>query len=294
MRKSLLLFAFLITSMLFAQAQKTGAITIFSEDGDKFFLVLNGEKQNNMAQTNLRIDELPQPYYNAKIMFMDSTIAPISKKALYVADADGTMKDVTYKIRKDKAGKVKLNYFSMSDVEPDFIPPSNVRVYHYGRSDGGVTTTTTTTTTATPVGASVNVNGVSMNVTVHDPFFTESTTTTTSSHNSSVVRGEKDRNSCMNAYPMRFSDFNSAKKTIADASFEESKLSTAKNVASANCLTSAQVSEVCNLFSFEESRLAFAKYAYGYTTDPKNYFKVNTVFSFDSSKEELNKFVSRD
>ena len=36
----------------------------------------------------------------------------------------------------------------------------------------------------------------------------------------------------------------------------------------------------------------FAKYAFKYTVDPKNYFKVNNVFSFDASKEELSKFTS--
>jgi hypothetical protein len=292
MTKTFLLIAFLIPAVLFAQSQKAGALTIFSEDGDKFFLVLNGEKQNAVAQTNLRVEELPQPYYSAKIVFTDSTIAPLTKKALYIADADGIMKDVTYKIRKDKAGKVKLNYYSMTDVVPDFIPPSNVRVYHYGRStDEGITRTTTTTTTA-PAGASVNVNGVSMNVTINDPVFSESTTTTTTTQSNSSIRNHENHDRCENGYYMRPGDFTAAKKTIADASFEDSKLSTAKSVASSNCLTSAQVTEICNLFSFEDTKLAFAKYAYKYTTDPRNYFKVNNVFSFDASKDELNKFVS--
>ena len=47
---------------VFAQPQPTGALTIFSEDGDKFFLILNGEPQNNIAQSNIRVEDLPQPY----------------------------------------------------------------------------------------------------------------------------------------------------------------------------------------------------------------------------------------
>jgi len=54
------------------------------------------------------------------------------------------------------------------------------------------------------------------------------------------------------------------------------------------------VMKICNLFSFEESKLTFAKHAYSRTTDKKNYFKVNDVFSFDSSKEELNNFISNE
>src|SRR5205085_6529452 len=93
MRKLLLLIALAIPSLLFAQ-QKVGNLTIFSEDGDKFYLILNGEKQNTAPQTNIRVEELPQPYYNAKIIFADSAVMPISKNNLRIADADGTMMDV--------------------------------------------------------------------------------------------------------------------------------------------------------------------------------------------------------
>lgn len=70
--------------------------------------------------------------------------------------------------------------------------------------------------------------------------------------------------------------------------------STAKNIAKANCLSCEQVISICRQFSFEESKLNFAKYAFRHTTDPKNYFKVNDVFSFESSKEELKVFTGGD
>jgi hypothetical protein len=97
---------------------------------------------------------------------------------------------------------------------------------------------------------------------------------------------------CTNETAMAQGDFIVAKSTIEESSMEESKLSTAKNMATANCLNSDQVTEICSLFTFEESKLKFAKFAYKYTTDPKNYFKVNNVFSFDTSKEALNKYIS--
>lgn len=92
----------------------------------------------------------------------------------------------------------------------------------------------------------------------------------------------------------RTGNYIAAKKTVSETAFEESKLSTAKSIAASNCLSTDQVVALCEVFSFEESKLTFAKYAYKYTTDPKNYFKVNNVFSFDSNKDELNKFISGD
>ncbi len=282
--------------LLNAQRQKQGNLTIFSEDGDKFFLILNGEKQNNVPQTNLRLEELPQPYYNARIIFADSTIAPVSKNNLMIADADGVMKDVTYKIKKDKTRKAKLNYFSAIDVQEDYIPPSNVFVYHYGspvevqQNSGTVRTTTTTTTNG--VSANVNAPGISMNINITDPVYTEGTTTTTTTSNSSNSGSNTNAsNSTCNGWPMNSTDFAAALKAIGNGSFEETKLTTAKSISSKNCLSSEQVAKICNLFGFEESKLVFAKYVYKRTTDQKNFFKVNDVFSFDSSKEELSKFI---
>ena len=136
MKKFYLLLAIMLPLFSFAQFNQnpTGNLTIFSEDGDKFYLVLNGEKQNEEPQTNIRIEELSQPYYSAKIIFEDKTLANITKKNLMITDADGVFMDVTYKIRKDKNKKVKMNFFSMTAVQPDFVPPSNMYVHQFGTS----------------------------------------------------------------------------------------------------------------------------------------------------------------
>jgi hypothetical protein len=92
-------------------------------------------------------------------------------------------------------------------------------------------------------------------------------------------------------YPMTDLDFRDMKQSVASNSFEESKLNIAKQVASSNCLFSSEVKEIMELFSFESSRLEFAKFAYRYTFDVGNYYKVNGAFQFESSIEELNKYI---
>ncbi|RYD54616.1 MAG: DUF4476 domain-containing protein [Sphingobacteriales bacterium] len=86
-------------------------------------------------------------------------------------------------------------------------------------------------------------------------------------------------------------DFDAARATIRNISFDETKLKTAKGIASTNFLTSDQVLAVCQLFSFEQTRLEFAKFAFARTVDPGNYFKVNSAFSFSSTTDDLNKFL---
>ena len=311
MIKKITLLTLLFISSL-SLAQRNGAVghlTIFSEDGDKFTLILNGEVINDTPQTNLRVEDLNQPYYNAKIKFEDKTLADITKNNLLLTDVDGVFNDVTYKIKRDKNNKtkMKLNYFSSIPVEPDFIPASNVHVIHYGQprpvavqqTVGGVSQTTTTTTTQTggaTMGVGVNVGGVNMGITINDSMgggaVTQTTTTTTTQVGGTrpveviePVRGCNGR-SCMTS-----GNFNAALATIKKQSFEDTRLKTAKQVITANCLNVDQIIQIANTFNFEDNKLEFAKYAYDYCIEPRNYFKLNGIFSFSSNVDELSDYV---
>jgi hypothetical protein len=90
---------------------------------------------------------------------------------------------------------------------------------------------------------------------------------------------------------MNNGDFEEAKRTVAANGFDETRLSTAKQIASSNCLSTNQIAALIKIFSFEESKLDFAKYAYDFCVDRNNYFKIANSFSFESSKTELNDYV---
>lgn len=307
MIKKITLCLMLLLSMAsFAQPGPVGHLTIFSEDGDKFTLILNGEVINDVPQTNLRVEDLNQPYYNAKIRFEDKTLQDITKNNLALTDVDGIFSDVTYKIKRDKNNKtkMKLNYFSSIPVQPNFVPASNVHVIHYGQPDtqiivpaGGVSQTTTTTTTqtgGTSVGVGVNVGGVNMGISINDGMgngtITQTTTTTTTSSGSVAVGHNQPRgcggNSCMSQ-----ANFNAALATIKKQSFEDTRLKTAEQVITANCLNVDQIIQIANTFNFEENKLEFAKYAYGFCTEPKNYFKLNGIFAFSDNVDALSDYV---
>ncbi len=93
--------------------------------------------------------------------------------------------------------------------------------------------------------------------------------------------------------PMGRIDFDSFKSSVSSKPFEENKLAIAKQVLNNNCLTSAEVKETMGLFSFENSKLDFAKCAYGHTYDVNNYYKVNDAFQFSSSIDDLNAYISK-
>jgi hypothetical protein len=92
-------------------------------------------------------------------------------------------------------------------------------------------------------------------------------------------------------WPIGDEDFRDVKKTISEKSFDDTKLEIAKQVTSSNCLFAEQVKAIMGLFSFENTKLEYAKFAYRFTFDTGNYYKINDAFSFDSSVSDLNKFL---
>jgi hypothetical protein len=85
--------------------------------------------------------------------------------------------------------------------------------------------------------------------------------------------------------------FGAFMEAIRRESFDDSRKAIARTGIDQNWFTSAQAKQLLTSFSFEASKLEIAKYMYGKTIDPKNYFVVYSVFSFSKSKEELAEYV---
>lgn len=298
---------------------KPGSLNIFSQNGDKFFLFLNGVKQNTTAQSNIRISGVPGMYYNVKIVFKDNKIAPIVKNNLSVSDADDVLMDATYRIRRDKTGKPKLNFYSMLPVKDNFVAPAGMYVQQFSKpaqdvvstpaaepkkevtpvkgtitnikiTEGGSSTTKTTGKSSVSTGSTKKVAENSKS----------NTDNATNSGKAVATAGKEEpaktttipENKKCNGWPMGKGDLVAAKKAISEAEKEEEKLSAAQEIIASNCLLVSQVTEFCSLFKSEKSKLAFAKYAYKFTIDRKNYAEVNKALSLEKSKKELDKFIN--
>lgn len=322
MKKCLFLLALMIPFTC-AIAQKTNLI-FFTEGGEKIYVILNAVLQNEKAETNVKVTDLVAPNYKLKILFADSTILPIEKNLMF---QQGT--ETTFNIKKNTKGEYVVRYLSEVPIAQAVPPTTGQTVVIYAASGPSmpvipVTTTTVSTTqttstgTTSPEGVSmgVNIGGVSMNMNVNGTAmgsdvtgsstttsYSTTTTTTTSSTGTGVqatqvqpqqqayvLQGYTGAVGC--PYPMTPGDFEAAKGTISSKSFDDSKLTIAKQIIATNCLLSSQVRELMLLFSFEDTKLQLAKYAYGYTYDIGNYFKVNDAFTFESTIDELNTYIT--
>jgi hypothetical protein len=332
-------------------AQKSNLI-FFAENGEKFTVVMNGLRYNEVPATNVKLTDLTAPsVYKVKVLFEDESLGELSKTinlepfveytynirpkretALGKA-SDQVARELEVKGKSPEKVEYVMRYVSetpLAMAQPMATTPPPAVVYAPAPTTttivtpapGTVTQTTrTTTTTSQPVGTVV---GTGMNVSVNDPEMgvnfnmnlgmpvgtvvttggtVQQTTTTTYSSSGTpapvVVQQTQPSHYMMPGYtgaigcpwPMDQSAFSGALATINGQSFEDNKLQIAQQVFTSNCMTTAQVSQIMGLFSFEDSKLEFAKFAYGRTYDLSNYFMVNNAFTFSSSVDELNSFI---
>jgi hypothetical protein len=177
MKRQLLLFTFLFVSITIF-AQRTGDATFYSNTGKKFYVVLNGIRQNTEAQTNVNITGLSEPYYSCRIIAEDKSFN-FDKNIIVKTDSI-----VTYRII-EKKGKYKMRFYSEASLGTAPVPADRVDVVYHDTdtpqnstsvSNNGGSSSAVSTNTA---GSGTNVNG-STNTSTN---VSTSTTTTSTSTN---------------------------------------------------------------------------------------------------------------
>jgi len=223
-----------------AQAQFISHCTFYTEDGMKFTVFLDGEKQNAQPQTRVRSINLTEPHFKLKIVFADSLQEPIIKKAFALQDNNGYPVDVTYSISKTKKGDYKIHFMDQR-IYPGFIKPVK-----------GATTTPSTM----------------------------------------VKPGQK--NTPCEGKTLAEMEFSTAIKSIGELETDDAKLVLAKQIISANCVTTSQIKPILQQFTNEGNKVIVAKYAYEYTIDKGSYFKLNEEFKEEKNIEELYKAILKE
>jgi Domain of unknown function (DUF4476) len=79
--------------------------------------------------------------------------------------------------------------------------------------------------------------------------------------------------------------------TVSNNSFANTQKSMIKSTMNGKCITTGQVTQLLEIFSFESDQLELAKYLYDFTMDKQNYFNVSNVFTFESSKTDLMNYI---
>jgi hypothetical protein len=311
-----LIFALGLTSGAFAQLSN---LIFFTENGERFTVILNGIRQNPSPETNVKVTDLIAPSYKLKVIFDDPALGELDKNLMF---NQGT--ESTFVIKRNNKNEFVVRWMNEVPIAQAMPPAPGQQIVVYTTQAPQTSTVTQTTTTVTDSYGQPQQDNVSMGINIKDPELgvnmninigggnttgsqvttsqtttSYSTTTTTGGYppaqpqpvqQAYVLPGYNGPVGC--PYPMHPGDFQSVKQSIASKTFDDTRLTIAKQVISSNCLLSDQVKEIMLLFTFEDTRLDLAKYAYGYTYDIGNYYRLNDAFDFESSIEELDVYIS--
>ncbi len=323
--KKILLSALVAILALPAFAQQANVV-FFSEFGEEFTVYINGQKQNDEPAANVRIEDLKQEFFQIRVDFKDPVNAGFQAN---VGAEMGT--EVTYMIKKNKKGVFVARVHNSAPIgnapavavapAPTPAPAptgrpaeqtTTIRVEEPVQTTQTIQTTTTITETPeedvdfkmeVPGGAvKIKIDGGGIGIDVKESTTTTVTTTTTTTGTPQpttetmimeepVVTAPEPVTTGGCAAPVSQATINQMKAAINDKSFEDSKMTIAKQATRGKCLNAAQVKEIMALFSFEESKLEYAKYAYDFTFDQDNYYLVNDAFTFESSIDDLNQYL---
>lgn len=252
-------FLVLLLGILFSQqVHAQGMLSFISNTGEKFWVYVNGVQINFEPRYYVSNIPVNTPFCNVKIVFLSSRIPPI-EKVVSVVDPVGRWYHATFLVKR-----MKKWFFAMDDFDAIYeLMANNVGYPTYQQPTIGLEGYDYSPGGRIPPSGNQPVTPAANTPPAYPP----------------------------TCYPMDPSSFEAAKATISKTSFDDTRLSIARQIASSNCLTAAQIRDIMRLFSFESTRLEFAKFAYPYCYDKGNYFMVNDAFTFSSSIDELNKFI---
>ena len=300
--KTICLFSVLFT---FAALNAQSNLSIFNNNGQSFYVVLNGIRQNSKPETNVQVAQIKNGSYAVKVIFADGKTPDIDKNFMIDAPYDITARIIF------KKGKGKLQLIGQEPTHgvlqeavvfrpTDAASYSDAVVVNTQTTPVQTSTTTNTTTTGTVPDENVNLNmnlsvgGVNVNLNAN-----ASTTTTTQTNNQGNAQHQQviaqvqqaplsNRVNCTKT----MNRLEAFKAELQDQSFEEDRLEALQLELKSTCLTTAQAEQLIDLFTFDENRLEVAKYLSDRLTDRDNAGALAKKLTFDSSKMEYRRYIS--
>ena len=271
---------FIISSCLFAQSN----FTVFNNNGQTFYVILNGVKQNSLPQTNVVVSGLVNSAYSVKLIFSDGKTADIDKNFFIDSPCDIT----TRIIFKKGKGKLKL----ISQIKTQGTPtgetvinyrPDNNASFSDGSVGIGFIGNSTTTTGETETNMNQSGNG-SVTIKVMPNTSNDTVINTTPNSVSQIAVNLGCKNTLTNSSVFI--------EDLKLQSFEDDRLDALKLALVNTCLYSADAEKIMDLFTFDANQLSAAKLLFDRLLDKDKASSLTKHITFDSTKMEFRNYIS--
>lgn len=232
----------------------------------EFKVLLDGIETDSLYESSVSFYAETGRYYNVEIEFNDSTLSNLKRNTLYLEKGQSKI----YSLRKLNSKEVTLR---LEETNTSLISnDQEVQVRSM---------------------SSKNENQLDVQIEMPDrEVMADSEDIENDSLNMSILTEIPDYNGMIGCSKLVDSfQFESIKSSIEEKEFEDSRLKSCKQNIAGKCMSTDQIKSILKLLSYEESRLEVAKFAFEYTHDIENYHLLNEVFSFGSSKKELEQYL---
>lgn len=253
-----------------AQAQQANnykiTLTFFAESGERFWVVVNGVRQNQQALQNVKVPEQTGNAWKVKIVFENENLPEVDK-SIFIPNSPTQDAELVYQVKRNRKGIYQVRLFSSTG-----FPNQMVEII---KGAGGVFKI-----------PPMSFPDIEIQTNPRRP------------HPDVQTRPkpqERDREATTNGcrLVMNEQDFYALLNNIKVQSFEDTKQNTAKQAIKYYCVSTGQAREILKLFGFEQTKLEFAKWVYDYVYDKQNFYQVNDVFDFSISVDELQAYLAK-
>lgn len=313
--KSLLFFA--IFTCCFAAFAQTGNISVYSDKGLKFTVVLNGIDQNEQPATHVKVNNVPEGSYRIKVRFENAKLGQASRgmfvesgkqyrmavmhKSVATVDHhfDGVQNQMVKTLGNDPNAKAN-NYDVMENYVIRYVSEStansnassNEQVVDFKArtrfsnpanevsSRGNLGASASASSSAKPTEAAAQTATVQAAPAEVKTVEATQASSTTSSYSTT----------CTSA--MDETTYSATKSGVTAQNSPEQKSQVAKQIINAVCMSVEQISGVAVLIPGDAAKMDFVQYGYAYCFDPQNYASLSSIFETPESVDAFNTFVA--
>lgn len=126
-----MIFSLLLTGV-FAQGRGAngGHLTIVSEEGQTFYLHINGVQYNRTPALAVRVENINSTVVDVRVVFAQGRNAALTYKSLPIADFEGYMQDITYSVNSKRRGERAFMVYHVIPLTPIQVDARDIQVFN--------------------------------------------------------------------------------------------------------------------------------------------------------------------
>ena len=293
--KNFFLFSLIFFSSL-GIAQKNNLV-VFTQEPEPFYLILNGIRQNDNPETNVRVTDLQGDFHRLRVVFKSENLKPIDQSVSYLNSGSEIKMEV-----RQKKGKYRIRYageFKLDDTVREEDGQVNIRYLTSEQEATSLTQVETKQEELEQQGKTeISISGTSSN----DSRTQERKKESKNKEEKIGVEALEDKqtefdnlifmaNGSMCASPnVTQNDYMNFRHAIEETNMFQREAFILDYIKD-HCMTAAQVAGILKLDYSTVKNYEIAKNAYRYTWDTENYGVVIEELKTQSDQEKLINFL---